>query len=271
MGLFLLLTGCNESNKNIFPGYIDGDYLYISSNYGGILKSLLVTPGQLVSINQPLFALDPLPEEDTVLVAKARVTQAKADLQRVSSDYLLQKTLFDRKKILYKQEVIPKEEFDVVKANYYSVKSQLDSINSNIQALEVEQRKAEWAVKQKKVFSSDTALVFDTYYSVGEQIPINSPVLSLLKPGSIKIIFYSPEPSLKELKLNQLITVSCDGCVKPIKAKIAYISPSAEYTPPVIYSSESRKKLSYRIEALPLINDALSELHPGQPVSVSLK
>jgi HlyD family secretion protein len=48
------------------------------------------------------------------------------------------------------------------------------------------------------------------------------------------------------------------------------VSNQAEYTPPVIYSNESRAKLVFMVEAHPSIADA-TKLHPGQPVSVVLQ
>jgi HlyD family secretion protein len=59
--------------------------------------------------------------------------------------------------------------------------------------------------------------------------------------------------------------VRCDGCAGDVSARISFIAPAAEYTPPVIYSNESRAKLVYRIEARP---EAVTPLHPGQPVDV---
>jgi HlyD family secretion protein len=229
---------------------------------------LFVKRGEKVTKDQKLYAIVPLPESDDVIVAKARVSQANHDLKKIESDYVLQQALFERNKRLYLNDVISKEDFDIIKANYDSVKAQLEGINYNIKGLKAELHKGEWILRQKTSFSSDDALVFDTYYQPGELVKSNSPILSLLKGSSIKVVFYSPETYLKKLKLNQHIALTCDGCNKPIKAKIVYISPNTEYNPPVIYSSESRTKLTFRVEAKPIDIDALSELHPGQPVSV---
>ncbi len=43
----------------------------------------------------------------------------------------------------------------------------------------------------------------------------------------------------------------CDGCAADIPAKVTYISTEAEYTPPVIYSNETRSKLVFMVEARP--------------------
>ena len=47
------------------------------------------------------------------------------------------------------------------------------------------------------------------------------------------------------------------------------ISPRAEYTPPVIYSQESRDKLVFMVEAV-FDDKTAANLHPGQPVDVKL-
>jgi HlyD family secretion protein len=50
-------------------------------------------------------------------------------------------------------------------------------------------------------------------------------------------------------------------------ARVSYVSPTAEFTPPVIYSIESRAKLVYLVEAVP--EERPERLHPGQPVDVT--
>ena len=53
------------------------------------------------------------------------------------------------------------------------------------------------------------------------------------------------------------------------RARCSFISPRAEYTPPVIYSRESRGKLVFMIEIV--FDPAVAAtLHPGQPVDVLL-
>jgi HlyD family secretion protein len=63
------------------------------------------------------------------------------------------------------------------------------------------------------------------------------------------------------------VRVFVDGVGVPFAGKVSFISPQAEFTPPVIYSQESRGKLVFMIE---LRFDAATavKLHPGQPVDV---
>ena len=72
------------------------------------------------------------------------------------------------------------------------------------------------------------------------------------------------------IQLNKNIEIRCDGCTAPISAKLTYVSSQAEYTPPVLYSKESRTKLMFLVEARPEPADAV-KLRPGQPIDVTLK
>jgi HlyD family secretion protein len=67
--------------------------------------------------------------------------------------------------------------------------------------------------------------------------------------------------------LGHKIIIDCDGCRHSYSGRVSYISPAAEYTPPVIYSESTNEKLIYRIEADFGIQDA-TQWHPGQPVRV---
>jgi HlyD family secretion protein len=112
------------------------------------------------------------------------------------------------------------------------------------------------------------ALVNDTLYREGEWVGAGAPVASLLPPGNVKIRFYVPEPQLASLRVGAPVSVRCDGCASAVAAKISFIAPQAEYTPPVIYSRENRAKLVFLVEARPESTDAT--LNPGLPVEVAL-
>jgi HlyD family secretion protein len=92
-------------------------------------------------------------------------------------------------------------------------------------------------------------------------------VVRMLPPQNIKVRFFVPEIVLGSLAPGRALSVRCDGCAADVPAVISYISAESEYTPPVIYSNETRVKLVYMIEARPSPQDA-PKLHPGQPLEV---
>ena len=129
---------------------------------------------------------------------------------------------------------------------------------------------ADWRLGQRAVIAPKAGRVNDTYYVVGDFVPAGSPVVSLLPPGNIKVRFFVPEKALGTVRYGQPVAITCDGCGAPIGAKVSFVAPQAEYTPPVIYSRERREKLVFLVEARPAASDA-AKLHPGQPVEVLLQ
>ncbi|HJQ63400.1 MAG TPA: HlyD family efflux transporter periplasmic adaptor subunit, partial [Burkholderiales bacterium] len=127
---------------------------------------------------------------------------------------------------------------------------------------------AAWRFEQKSAAAPAAALVADTYFVKGEWVGAGAPVVSLLPPQNVKIRFFVPEAVLGALRVGQEMRIACDGCAADITARVSFISPQAEFTPPVIYSRENRAKLVFLVEARPAPEDAM-KLHPGQPVEVT--
>jgi HlyD family secretion protein len=128
---------------------------------------------------------------------------------------------------------------------------------------------ANWKLSQTIGMSPGKSLVYDTLYNQGEWVEAGKPVVILLPPKNLKVRFFVPEGIVGKLKIGSKMQVSCDGCKDNIDMQISYISNQAEYTPPVIFSNETRNKLVFRVEAKPA-NPNLLTMHPGQPVEVVL-
>ena len=252
--LCILLSGCNN-NTSTYQGYVEAYFAYIASQYNGVLKELPVDRGQQVKPGQTLFVLEQQPESDQLLQAQAEYKQSEANLT-------LAEITFNRQKALVKNHAASQECLDNATKNLSQAKAELAKAHANLQQFQ-------WNAAQKTIQAKNAASVFDTYYLPGEFVPAGRPVVSLLEPDEVKIIFHVSERELSQVKLNQIIAIACDHCQKNLTAKIDFISPQAEYTPPVIYSNERRDKLMYRIEAAPISSSA-EKLHPGQPVQVSL-
>ena len=62
------------------------------------------------------------------------------------------------------------------------------------------------------------------------------PVVSLLPAENIFVRFFVPQPVLGSLHRGDQVGLKCDSCAPGLTATISFISPQAEYTPPLIYS-----------------------------------
>jgi HlyD family secretion protein len=109
--------------------------------------------------------------------------------------------------------------------------------------------------------------VADVIALPGETVAAGAPVISLLPPGNILVRFFVPEPQLASVHRGDEVDLVCDACPRDLTATISFISPQAEFTPPLIYSESSRAKLVYLVEARPRPSQA-ALINPGQPIEV---
>ena len=298
------LYGCS-SNEDVFQGYVEGEYAYIASAISGTLTKKFVDRGDKVSAKQPLFILDPEPEISQLEKAKSELTQASQklfDLQKGARSTVMDniraklkqeqanldfvgKTL-KRYKALYRKASIDKASLDKAESQYQQSLQLVKAIEANlaearlgarenliaaqkaiVKAATATVRQAKWALLQKSVRAPGNAQVFDTLYEEGEFVAAGQPVTVLLASQKNKIIFFVPEIVVGRLKIGDKLIVDCDSCKNSHEAQINFIAPNAEFTPPVIFSQDSREKLVYRIEAKPSLI-ASKTVHPGQPVDV---
>ena len=107
--------------------------------------------------------------------------------------------------------------------------------------------------------------VRQVYYQPGEWVAANQVVASLIPDRKVKLRFFVPEKAVAHYRTGQTIRFSCDGCARGLTARIGYVSPEPEYTPPIIYSRDSRDRLVFEVEAYPVNPDRLDS---GLPIEV---
>lgn len=266
--IFLLLCSCSRHPENHAQGYIEGRYTYMATSVSGALNSLMVQRGQYVKKGDVLYVLQEKPESDIYKASLDDLKQVSSARDAIAANLTFAKLTFDRYQVLVPKHAISQADLDNAQSIFNSTNAQLSQANANIAKATAALAQSKWTVEQKVGYAPVDGLVFDTYYRTGEYTVENQPILSLLAPADIKAIFYVNEPALGLLKLGDKVKVECDRCEKAYEGTISFISPTAEYTPPVIYSNETNEKLIFRIEAEFAAKDAF-HLHPGQPVYVT--
>jgi HlyD family secretion protein len=305
--LFGLLASCKPATSDRLQGYVEGEFVYVASPMAGALETLSVQRGAQVKIGEPLFALECGAEkaareqaERRLAEGQARFEDAKkgkrpveieaveAQLKQVRAALVLSEKEFKRQESLFRSGASAASEFDRARAardqdsqrvsqleadletaRMGSRTDQVAAAEANVHALEAALARADWDFSQKHQAAPQEGLVFDTLYRQGEWVAAGRPVVVLLPPAGIKVRAFVPETRIGAIHPGDGVRVFVDGVSEPFVGKVSFISPQAEYTPPVIYSQESRGKLVFMIEAV-FEPAAAAKLHPGQPVDVQI-
>ena len=306
--LALALSACSPEKPASFQGYIEGEYLYLSAPQAGYLKTLDSARGQRVTAGQTLFTLASDPDAQALDAAEAQVSAAhekisnlqeprrepeiaalEANLQAAQASQRLAKIRLQQQEVLAQAKFVSKIALDEARSAFEQANAQVEAARqqrtsyqntlgrpaevrgaqADLQAATALVAQKRWALERKTVNAPVAGAIFETFYRPGEWIPAGAAVTSLLPDDRRRIRFFVPETTLALLRPGQGVEASCDACAAPIRGTIDFISPHAEYTPPVIYSRDSRAKLVFRVEAAPAPEQAIN-LRPGLPVDVRL-
>lgn len=290
-----------------WQGYVDADFVKVAPTQQGLLTALAVHRGEMVQAGAPLFSQDDTYDRAARDEAAGKLAQAEAQLKnletasRETEIAQAQADLADavatrqrdekdlaRAEALVKTSAGTRQQLDQAQANALSAAAHVAAATAKLDQMRsptgraqeiaaqravVEQMRAQlteaaWRLAQRHVDAPVNALVADIYAWPGETVGAGTPVVSLLPAANILIRFFVPEPALPHVKPGERLAVSCDTCPPHLAARVSFISPQAEYTPPVIFSEQTRDKLVYLIEARPA-DPGRFVLKPGQPVTVT--
>lgn len=306
IGFAALLAACapaSEESRNV--GYVEAEYIYVAAPQSGWIEKLNAVEGDQVDIGQILFELDKDRERAMHAEAAGRVNQADAQARDISSgarpaeiasleaqlrdaeaQLVFAQAELDRSLPLVEDGIVAAVTGDRLIANRDRARAQVAAAEEAIRVARLAGREAaqeaalaardvassalaqaDWNMAQRTVSARRSGRVEQVFYRQGEFVGAGAPVLALLPEDNLKVRLFVSQADLPRLEVGSALKVTSDGLAAPVDGRVSYIASEAEFTPPVIYSAESREKLVFLVEArLP----AGTGLHPGLPVDVVL-
>lgn len=298
--------GTRPAGEGNWLGYVEAETMYVAAPVSGRLASRSVDRGASVMAGTALFSLDPVTTDaDTarieaqiaaaraqagdltqarqrapeIAVSRAAEAQAAAQLTKAQNDFTRISALAGKGFASRAQLDAARAARDAASAALAQTRAQVASgqlttgRGEQIAAARAQVAEAEAALRGQRQRRREIApvapvkgVVEQTFYNPGEWVPANAPVVAVLPDDKRKLRFYVPQDRIASVRLGSSVHFTCDGCGGERVAKISYISPRTEFTPPVIYSEHARAKLVFLVEAYLPVSD--KPLPPGLPIEV---
>jgi HlyD family secretion protein len=289
-----------------WQGYAEADFVKVGPTQSGLLTAVNVSRGDVVAKDALLFTQDETNDVAARDQARQQLTQAEkqlANLQEAMKPTEIQQaeanladanatlvriaTDLNRAEFLQPKGYASRQSVDQLRAEYRSAQAkvaaltaavaqarapmgregEIEAQRATVKAFRAAVDMAEWRLAQRRVVAPAGGRVADVLARPGETMTAGEPVVSLLPAENIFVRFFVPQPVLGSLHRGDQVGLKCDSCAPGLTATISFISPHAEYTPPLIYSEANIAKLVFLIEAKPPPDKAIN-FNPGQPVEV---
>ena len=298
-----LLPGLAPDAPPVFNGYLEADYVYVAPLSPGRIVSIAAEEGGRVQPGAVLVRLEDQAQKAALRAAEAAVAQARANLDnlatggradeiaviaaslhRAEADKALAEANFARSTRLAGQGQVSAARLDQDRTALEAARAQVEQLQAQLAVVRLPAREAqrlaaeaglkmvEAQAEAARIALADRVLrapvgglVERRFYEAGEVAGAGAPILAILVPGEIRVIFYVPEAERAGMRLGDVLKMGCDGCGEGMEARVVEMASAPQYTPPILYSRDERGRLVYRAEAE--LRGA-EGLLPGQPVTL---
>lgn len=306
VGVFAaIVPGANAATEPSWNGYAEVDYVYAAPASAGTIAVIDVAEGESVSKGQVLFTLEASQQQAQYDAAKAQTASAQATLDNLKTgsrpeelqvteaslaeaqaNAELAQQNFSRTQDLFGMGNASRSQLDQAQASLDAAQAsvrqleaqlavaklpartaEITAAEANVVAAEGSEAAAKAALDDRTIVAPEAGRVERLFYKAGEVASAGSPVLSISGPDSMKVKFYVSQAQRPQLRLGEVLDVTCDGCATGLQAMVSYFASDPQYTPPIIYSRDERNRLVFLTEAV-MTNSGAGML-PGQPVTVS--
>ncbi|MGE5754013.1 MAG: efflux RND transporter periplasmic adaptor subunit [Deltaproteobacteria bacterium] len=208
--------------------------------------------------------------------AKAAVAGARAEAERLSTDFSRAKTLLERESISRQEFDRAKAAYDVAEERHKEARENLLLVEEGPRREQIEQARARVRQAREALELARTRLSYATVVSPlsgvvlsknvepGDFVAAGTPVVTIGDLADVWLRAYIEETDLGRVKTGQPVDVTTDSNPgKTYAGRIAFISPQAEFTPKSVQTRKERVKLVYRIKVA--VANPSMELKPGMP------
>lgn len=288
-------------------GNVDIRQVQAAFDDAGRITHLLVQEGDRVKRGQLLARLDPRRFRDAVAQAQAQqaaqrqvlarllagsrpeeIAEARAEQMNAWASFRNAQITWHRQKILAGEHYVPEQNLDNAQAALKVARANLDhaqqalrlairgprkqDINAARQQLAADQAALALARRQLAdtwLYAPRGGVIEDRILEPGDMVTPQTPVFTLALTNPVWVRAYLPETALGQVRLGMTAWIDSNSFPgQPFRGWVGFISPTAEFTPKTIETTELRTELVYRVRVYAC--NPRGRLRLGMPVTVHI-
>ena len=258
LALLLLLAGCN-SRGNAVSGTIEVDETHVGPRAGGRVEKILAQEGDRLHEGQVIVQLDA-----SELRARRDLASAQIDTAVHDADAQEAQLVFLRDDAKRQQDLLQRRVVSATDAERADSAAKAQEKNVAAAKMRVAQARAQLAdidaqLAEMQVVAPADSILEVLSVKVGDVLPANHEVATLLLTGHLWVRVYVPESWLGLIKLGEQVRVRVDSFPHTdFQGVVEQINRQAEFTPRNVQTVADRIKQVFGVKIrLPSDDDRL--------------
>lgn len=284
LAVFLLITGCAESEKSDAYGQFEAVETTISAKASGELLSFGAREGAELQKDQQVGLIDTtqLSLKKEELQSRMEATQSKIasiDAEVEVQKEQLETALSNLKRIraLAEDDAATKQQLDDAEGKVRTLRKQIEalqtqkqSVQAEINATRAQQNQLNQQIKDARITNPVSGTVLKTYVEPHELVNQGQPLYQIASLDTLELRMYVSGAQLPSIQLGQNVEVLTDKNAEEnqqFSGQISWIASKAEFTPRMIQTKEERVTQVYAVKVKVPNRDGILKI--GMPGEVN--
>jgi HlyD family secretion protein len=258
LALLLLFTGCN-SRKNAVSGTIEVDEAHVGPRMAGRVDKIFAQEGDRLKDGQIIAQLEASELRARRDLAAAQIDTAIRDSDAAAAQLEFLRADAKRQKDLLARRVVSPNDAERADSAAKTQEKNVEAAQMRIIQARAQLADIEAQLKEMQVVAPAESVLEVLTVKVGDVLPPNGEVATLLLPQHLWVRVYVPETWLGKIKLGEQIHLRVDSFPgKDFPGVVEQINRQAEFTPRNVQTVEDRIKQVFGVKIrLPNDDDRL--------------
>jgi RND family efflux transporter MFP subunit len=243
-----LLSGCHRQN-NAVSGTIEVDEVHVASRSPGRVEKIFAWEGDTLKTGDVIVQLEASEMQARRELAAAQINTAQHDVEAQSAQLEFLKAEAQRQQDLLKRNAVAASDTERAVSAAKAQEKNIAAARARVEQAKAQLADMDAQIQEMKIVAPTESILEVLSVKVGDVLPANREVATLILPQRLWVRVYVPEPWLGLIKLNDTVRVRVDSFPgRDFSGVVEQINRKAEFTPRNVQTVEDRIKQVFGVK-----------------------
>ena len=246
--IVLLSSGCRRPS-NAVSGTIEVDEVHVAPRSGGRVEKIFAWEGDTLKAGDVIVQLEASELMARRDLAAAQINTAQHDVEAQSAQLEFLKADAQRQQDLLKRNTVSPSEAERAVSAAKAQEKNIAAARARVEQATAQLADMDAQIREMKIVAPTDSILEILSVKVGDVLPANREVATLILPQRLWVRVYVPEPWLGLIKLNDPVRVRVDSYPsRDFSGVVEQINRKAEFTPRNVQTVEDRIKQVFGVK-----------------------
>ncbi|MFN2623752.1 MAG: HlyD family secretion protein [Chthoniobacterales bacterium] len=244
----VLLSGCDRQ-KNAVSGTIEVDEVHVASRSPGRVEKIFAWEGDVLKPGDVIVQLEASEMQARRALAAAQINTAEHDVEAQAAQLEFLKADAQRQQDLLRRNTVSPSEAERASSAAKAQEKSLDAARAKVEQAKAQLADMDAQIQEMKIVAPTNSILEVLSVKVGDVLPANREVATLILPQRLWVRVYVPETWLGLIKLNDQVRIRVDSFPgRDFSGVVEQINRKAEFTPRNVQTVEDRIKQVFGVK-----------------------